>query len=281
MYTAPNDSHPYIPYQQWPEYRLENDPPDFFKPESFTQDGIIGIRWRLGILRFEESVSDREPRVGKHPYGRIVFWQRIYRRDIPKGWHQGFFAKSPHKIGYAQIKQTEYWKAWPETTRYYRRKWLKECLDKKYSIEKVELEAYKEAYLQSSVVKKVGLRQIEKLERKMNLASKNINLWGVRRLSDHKIVAGLGVINSQTFASSNHFSAFMHEEVKGDRISLGLVDHWFKDSLVNNIKLLDFGIFWQKGDPSSWKGFSEFKGQFDITFISLPPRLFKIVFKQG
>lgn len=270
----------YIPYQQWPEYKVVNDIPHHFKPEAVTYGAVIGARWHFGPFHLEECVTDDEPRATENHQRRVVFWQRIHRLDVPKGWHQGFFAKSPVRIGYTLIGRVDYFNDWPETTRYYRRKWIKDLLGKKYTIERAGLDEYKDAYLQSSVVKKVGLRQIAKLERKMKVASEHLDLWVVQRVRDKKIVAGLGVINSPTYHSSNHFSAFMHEDAKKDRVSLALVDHWFKQSIKNNITLLDFGIFWQKGDPNSWKGFSQFKGQFNVTFISLPPRLFKLKKKQ-
>jgi hypothetical protein len=113
----------------------------------------------------------------------------------------------------------------------------------------------------------------------MSVASEHIDLWCARNIESNKIVAGLAVINSPTHASSNHFVAFMLDVARSDRVNLGLVDHWFKHSLENGITLLDFGIFWQKGDPKGWKGFAEFKGQFGITYISLPPRLFRFKFK--
>jgi len=55
----------------------------------------------------------------------------------------------------------------------------------------------------------------------------------------------------------------------------GLFDHWFKDSLAQNTAFIDFGNFWKKGDPRSWKGFSIFKAKFGPTYFFYKPKLYK------
>ena len=135
---------PYVPYQMWPEYKTVSDIPKFFKPEEVNYGNVFGIKWRFGPFCMEQVSSDIEPNLTKNTRQNIRFWQRIYRTDIPNGWHTGFFPKSPTRIGYSEIKQNEYWQDWPENTRYYRRKWLNDFLGKKYTIEEVPLAEYKE-----------------------------------------------------------------------------------------------------------------------------------------
>lgn len=275
--SIPDKTH--IPLEQWPEYSTIGDTPDYFDSKSIISNGVRGTRWHCGPLYMEEYVSDQEPQVIPYHKHRVVFWQRIHGSITPKGWHEGFFAKSPKLIGYSTISGEDYWNDWPKTTRYYRRRWIDTLIHKKYSIDVITLEEYSAAYLESRVFGVVGDQQIKKLEKKMCESSHNITLWGAKLLNTGKIVAGIAVINSPTYNSSYYLCGFLNEVAKSDNVMIGLIDHWFSNSLIQNIRILDFGLFWQRGDPKAWQGFSKFKSQFNIKFVSLPARLFKIVFK--
>src|SRR5690606_31616023 len=93
---------------------------------------------------------------------------------------------------------------------------------------------------------------------------------GVRRKGEEKIIAGFVATDVPEAKQSKHFISFLHPEAKRAPVGTGLMDVWFERALANGTKHLDFGVFRAPGDPSSWEGFSKFKGQFGIFFIRYP-----------
>jgi hypothetical protein len=273
----------FIPREQWPEYLLTASPPPTFKPEAVGENPR-GMRWGLWPLTFEEYITDLEPDLAVSDpdhlaRNRIVLWRRLTRTDIPKGWHQ--FSKKPSRLeGIAEIKNADYWRRWDESARRYRRRWVTNCLNKIYTIAEVPYEEFAHAYMQSTVVKKVGRETLNIAKRRIEQEKNELRFtecWGVRRMSDDMLMAGMVITNSPSCGGSYYLCGFYKAEVGEDPLMMGLMDNWFSISLKRGIRFLHFGGFWIKGDPKNWKGFSIFKSKFGLFYLYYPPLLLRIV----
>ena len=57
---------------------------------------------------------------------------------------------------------------------------------------------------------------------------------------------------------------------------IALFEHVFKRAQILGMAYIDMGVFWKKGEPSSWKGFSAFKSKFGTQIVDSPPVAIRI-----
>lgn len=269
----------FIPREQWPEYDLKSEAPAFLAPRVVGKNPV-GMYRRLWPIVIEDYISDTEPILAdSDPYkislNRALIWQRLNRTDIPRGWY--CFSKTSNKLeGYAELfPNKEYWTAWSESARRYRRKWLHEYAAT-HTIERVSFEEFERAYVQSPVFKIVKRALIDIIKRKLEAQhSKNVELFCARDIQSKELIAGMATITSPTCKGSHYISGFVRPDIAPESAMVGLMDHWFSQSKERGIRFLSFGGFWTKGNPHNWKGFSEFKAKFGLFYIKFPPILIR------
>jgi hypothetical protein len=284
---------------QFPYGNLIPPPDGFAPPEAWEEFGALaypvslcrreavgtsprGMRWSAWPLTFEEYVSDTEPDLdashsGELAYNRIVTWRRIARTDTPKGWRQ--LHKKPWRIdAFFELKDDTYVNQWHKDTRRNLREWRTQAPGR-YAIEEVSLEEFVAAYRTSTTYKKIGLDQLHSLVRKhaMPLPRKHLTLWGVRDLKSGKLIAGTGVFFFPERGASVRECPFATPQGRAAHAIVGLMDHWFAESLQRGIARLQFTHFWHPGAPRAWKGFSEFKSHFGLQYVAYPPELWRFV----
>ena len=265
--------------EQWPEYGAVFQP---VVPCKREEVGVhpSGIRWSLWPITFEEYVGDEDPKLKDADTGalarfRTVAWKRVHRTDVPKGWIT--LSKGPWSLdGICRINPEEdYTKKWGHSGRRDLGLWRRNANE--YTIEKCDFADYKKAYEKSTVRKKIGMNQFLGVERSLVLpaARDNLHLWVVRNKRSHNIVAGLAAVYSLANHASMYRVPFVLPEAKKICAMTGLVDHWFNHARSYGITTQIFTHFWQPGEPSSWKGSSEFKSHFITDLVAMPPLLWK------
>jgi len=267
----------YVAPSEWPEFINTISIPPFLNPKRLG--GVRDIAWRVWPLSIEAYHSEEEPvPITPPPYNlpfRMIMWHRPHDGPKPNGWVQ--FRKRPDSlIGFADItNSTSYEELWTANARRDRKLWLTRH-SSAYTIETIPYSEFKAAYLQGTIepVMKRLLLQSTVFEHTRTNSTK-LSLWGARRKSDGKIVAGMAALDSPSSQGSYNLAAFYLKEARKDLVMTGVVDHWFKESQKKGIRFLQFGSFYQPGDPKSWKGFSNFKAKFGIHYVTRPPTLYK------
>ncbi len=241
------------------------------------EKGPLGIRWHFGPVWFEKYISEAEPKIEKSGRFRLITWQQIGRDCEPKGWRQ-FWNNSElvKQTGFAEITYPEkYWENWDEGARRYRNKFLNSKLN---SIKEVSLDEFISFFPNERKYRKFNGRVQIKLNTHFKFNKNNTHFFLAQNNRTGEIVGGLAVTDLPEIKYSVHLAAFVNSQEADSSVSVGLIDHWFKRSIKNNLRFLDFGVFYTNGDNSSWKGFSDFKSKFGIYFIRYPRILFKITF---
>ncbi len=275
-------------------------PPNFAPPEAWPEFGALaypvalcareavgthpqGVRWSLWPFTFEEYVSDTEPNLAVSKNGllartRIVQWKRVARTDIPPGW-KAYSAKPWRIDGYRMVSGPDYFLTWDKDTRRNLRTWRTTLLGHHYAVEELTLKEFVAAYRASITFKKIGREQLLSLERKyaMPHVRPYMTLFGVRNLQTGAIIAGTAAFFVPTRSASVRECPFIHAEARSAFAMTGLMDHWFAESLKRGVTRLQFTHFWNPGEPSGWKGFSEFKSHFGLTYVAYPPVLYRLV----
>ncbi len=238
--------------------------------------GPLGIRWHFGPVWFEEYISEIEPKIEKNNHLRLVTWRQIGRAFTPIGWRR-FWSNTElvKQTGFAEITNPEkYWENWDESARRYRNKFLSSQLN---SIKEVSLDEFISFFPNEGKYRKFNKRVQVKLSSHFKFNKDNTHFFLAQKSGTGEIVGGLAVTDLPEIKYSVHLAAFIKPQEADSSVGVGLIDHWFKHSIENNIRFLDFGVFHTHGDNYSWKGFSDFKSKFGIYFIRYPITLFKIV----
>lgn len=268
------------PPDEWPEFGLIENPPTFCARE-YVGSAPRGIRWSLWPLTLEEYVGDREPDLQESAQGalarnRFMMWKRIRKSEVPERWKPSRF---PWRIDGYNTLEAEYGKTWNHNARRAVSAWKERFEGKAYRIEEISETEFAAAYRKSTVGRKVGGILLDSFLRKLVLPERKgaTSLFGMRNTKNGTIVAGTGVLFSDSFRSSVRECPFMLREARNIFAGEALIDRWFYESLKRGMKYLFFTSFWHEGEPRSWKGFSEFKSHFGLSYIAYPPLLTRFV----
>jgi hypothetical protein len=271
--TAPAEAPRPITYREHPAY-LTRESDGLPRTAIVGRDGCWGSRWFHGPLCFERFTSDREPEIPRDGQARFITWQTISRTDRPRGWWRGFPGMSIGLTGYAAVPQDgPIDRDWTAHARRHLKRWRASG----WSVREIPLEDYRDAYSGSSqdVILRTMFGSIlnGKLKGHQGLA----RIYGASAAPGGPVEAGFISIDAPETSESLHLMSFIRPAAEASSAGTGLMAHWFDVARERGTKYLDFGIFWQKGDPRSWKGFSRFKSQFGIRFVRYPTPLVRIV----
>jgi hypothetical protein len=268
----------FMPPDAWPEFGAIATLPPMCQVETVGTHPE-GLRWRLWPLCFEEYISDSEPSLadsaeGKLSSNRVIKWKRIANTDIPPGWHAT--SKYPWRIdGFCMLdKNIDYTSQWSRIARRHLKIW-KEAHE--YRVEEISLDEFAAAYKKSTVASKIGSIGISILKKRYAAAASHNQtmLWGVRNRHTGAIVAGVAVHYLLAHKSAVHECPFVLQEGQLVHAMVGLIDHWFAESIKREVPLQCMTHFWHPGLPKSWQGFSEFKSHFGLKYIAYPPELIR------
>ncbi|MBV9349489.1 MAG: class I SAM-dependent methyltransferase [Patescibacteria group bacterium] len=271
----------YVPRSAWPEFQPSLGIPPALHPSDMPH----GAYWRTWPFSFEEYQGDQEPDIALLPKEkrvpiRVIMWERFWRTDAPPTWIK-FIDRPYRKTGYTSLSP-EYKKNWSATARRDLRKWEKDFLGSVYTIEPVTEEEFGAAYLQSTVPFYMRRAMKNEIGLRIKSGATPIILYGARRITDKKLIGGIALMSSPSLKISYFLAGFFLKEVSEHPVMTGLFDYWFSSSIAEGMRFLDFGNFWKKGEPASWKGFSAFKAKFGPTYFFYQPRLYRFsIFKQS
>lgn len=236
--------------------------------------GCYGVRGQIGPLYFERYVSDIEPVIEAAPFLRLIHWQPLSIRQR-RGWFHHPFPEKKSLIGVTKFQDETYWHSWPRHAKRHREKWLRET---PYEIADVDFNAFAQAYHAS---RKRGrssrIMWLRNLQYHVDMHPNDVHFFGARNPASQELMAGLAIVDYPDIHQSIHMVSFIHPEAEQTSVGTGLIDRSFEHGLKNGIAFMNFGVFWQKGDPKSWKAYSRFKTQFNPYFIVYPKSFYKIV----
>jgi len=167
----------------------------------------------------------------------------------------------------------DYTKNWSNQAKRHLKQWKKQ---NEWEIVEAALPDFIRAYKQSKQSPILKRFFISSLLSREKTQTECLQLFGVKlKNAPHKeLQGGLAVLNVPEAKQSENIISFLLPLAKASQAGTGLIDRWFSESRTAGFNFLDFGVFWAPHDPESWKGFTRFKSQFDITYIDHPkPRI--------
>lgn len=241
----------------------------------------LGLLYKIGPLYFEKYCSDKEPRMKKSLFFKIVVWKNFLNNKKEKGWIR--LSNSFLQCGVVDLhnRKDDYSDSWSNHAKRHRKRWLsRDAID--FDIVEVDGETFIREYEKNNTidfVMKFGL--LKALEYNIKGDNNNVHLFCVKDKKSNKIVCGLGIIDYPDISLSTHHIAFINDDVRKTSVGFGIMDYWYKYCIKKDIRFLDFGIIAKKRDPKSWNGFSDFKKQFSPYLFNANGNMFiKFVFKK-
>jgi hypothetical protein len=261
-------------YRGDPEY-LRRDCVRGSGTEVVRAGAAWGTRWRHAFLRFERHTSDAEPVPDPDAPFRLVVWQPSGPTVRPKGWMRGTRAMGIGLTGYAVLKD-DYEKSWPSHARRHLAHWRKQV---GWEIVECDASAFLDAYRRSTQDAVLRLMFSSVLKEKVAGHGERVRLTVARHAG--RDLAGFACVDVPETGESLHLLSFIQPDAREASAGMGLMDQWFRTAAARGIRYLDFGIFWRKGDPASWKGFSRFKGQFVGRYVDYPAPFLRFAGRWG
>ena len=238
-------------------------------------NGIWGLRWHHGFMHFEKYFGDTEPTIDPTGPRRMVIWQRERRIDVPHGWKYPWVNMDLMMYGFSDIGDgNEYWKNWSEHAKRQRKKWLVQ-LETEWELFTPKPEEFYAAYRKAKkdiLLKTMMINYVKKFVKRHGAL---VYFIAARRknMPNASIEAGFAFLDIPEARQSLHLASYILESAKESAAGTGMMDYWFGTAVKRGIRFLDFGVYRQKGEPRSWRGFTRFKGQFDVHYMKYPKPL--------
>jgi hypothetical protein len=234
--------------------------------------GSSGMRWFHGPICVERYTGDDDPEPPRDGQRRLLVWQTMRRTDLPKGWWRGFPKMSIGLTGYAPITDPDAERGWSSHARRHLARWRR---DPTWSVREIGPDEYLAAYARSTqdLVLRVMFGAI--LKEKLRTHPGLTRILGASR-DGRPIEAGFVCVDVPETAESTHLMSFIVPTARDTSAAVGLMDAWFRASRERGFRWADLGLFWQKGDPRDWKGFSRFKAQFGTRYLRYPTPLMRL-----
>lgn len=265
----------YVPYRACREYfSREASVLRGVRPASSA--GTWGVAWRHGPFRFEKFLTDQEPLRDRSGPMRLTIWQRLARRDAPKGWWRAPEDMGLRLTGIVDLEgDAQYERRWTSHARRHAAKWRKRVAAGVREIVTLTLDEFLAAYARADQDAYMKMAYPKVVREKSAAHGERMRFLGTRRTGG-AIDAGLAYLHVPEVSTSIHVAAFTGGEAWDDDAGTGLVARWFEDCRADGVRFLDFGFFWAPGDPRDWKGFSRFKSQFGTRLLRFPPPLLRL-----
>jgi hypothetical protein len=270
-------SEPYYHHRTSPKY-LEacflNRKPDIIQTKEHT---IVKITKKIQLASYTFHIilsyctSTTSPKLETSERGlHIYFWNKIINTDsyVSKspGWLQmcGLWTVRDAATAYLTINpsgQLPHYQAYNSSLKNHRNKWLREVANKNISVSTVSLEVFQAAYTNSNIpagTKKFCLQQMNHFA---TIYGSDI-YFNLVQDSNTQILAGTCIVDDASTGQSIYQYAFTTKDKSYKHVGVGLIEHCILHAQAKGYSYLSLTSIWDKYQPKSWQGFTQFKLQF-------------------
>jgi hypothetical protein len=266
----------FVPREAWPDFDTVSTIPAFLRPRKIN--GFL----EYGIFPFFLSVwyGDEKPTLPskKYLWPRLFVWDRVTEKKKEINWLR--LGGSPRKLlALLYASDDSYALSWNKTARYQKNVWEK-IKGKGFEIKEVDVHNFREAYRKSATWQKLDpvvrvslMNNSEERKRKGDL---RVGYFIFLKNKTDTILGGLSYESSRVCPNSYYTIGFVHSYHEKLPVMTALFVEWIERERKEGVRWFNFGILWKKGDPKSWKGYSEFKKKYGVIEYGLPQSLGKI-----
>lgn len=218
----------------------------------------------------EEPVIDELRKNGfKH---WLIIWIPYSRLDKPAWWKSLWLNSHFTTTWFTKIEDEFYYKKWKERARRARKKFLENTYVR---LELVDKETFQKYYKEAKISQPYKSDFIRYHKTISDLDSKN-DIKNMICFYKDKVIAGLSVID-YNWNSSAHLVSFLTKDWKQIQAGTGLIDYWFRNSLKNWIKYINFDHLRDKNMSRDQQWYTDFKENFIENKVIFKESYFKII----
>jgi hypothetical protein len=166
-----------------------------------------------------------------------------------------------------------YYKAWSGSAKTSRNKWLHQSDTK---IIETDIDTYMSYYDRSIVPNKMREIFKKQIYDYSKIYGNNVHFFLAQDKNTNQPLSGFCCVDDFEANQSLHLVAFRSEKNIPRYVGIGLINYWMEHLQRVGIRYANLGVVWQKGDPKSWIGYSDFKMHFSPKIYRYENPLFKI-----
>lgn len=232
------------------------------------------ILWLFCIAKFERVDSEPDIKLIKKnwfTHGMII-WVPYSRKEIPTWWRKLYINSHFTTTWFSEISDEFYYKKWKERAKRARKKFLE---NPDLEIKLVDKDTFLKIYWETEISQPFK-KSFMKYHREIsNLDDKN-EIKNMICYYKKNPIAWLSVID-YNWNSSAHLVSFLSKQWKKLQAWTGLIDFWFKNSLKNNIKYINFDHLRDKYMSFDQQWYTDFKENFMDYKVVFEEAYFKII----
>lgn len=232
------------------------------------------ILWLFYVAKFERVDSEPDIKLLKKNWFThgIVIWVPYSRQEIPVWWKKLYLNSHFTTNWFSEINNEFYYKKWKERSKRARKKFLE---NKDLEIKLVDKDTFQEIYGETKISQPFKKSFMKYHKDISSLDDKN-EIKNMVCFYKGKAIAWLAVIN-YNWNSSAHLVSFLSKEWKKLQAWTGLIDFWFKSSLENGIKYINFDHLRDKYMWRDQQWYTNFKENFIDYKVVFEKSYFKII----
>lgn len=202
----------------------------------------------------------------------LIIWIPYSKVNKPVWWRNLWLNSHFTTTWFTRIDDEFYYKKWKERSRRARKKFLD---NKDLTVELVDMNTFQKYYKEAKISQPYKSDFMRYHRTISNLDDKN-DIKNMICFYNKKVVAWLSVID-YNWNSSAHLVSFLTKEWKWLQAGTGLIDFWFKSSLENWLKYINFDHL---RDNHMWRDqqwYTDFKENFMDYKVVFKDSYFKII----
>lgn len=234
-----------------------------FAKDIIGRNGCLGIRFVLfRIFAIESYTSFIEPELETWKGIRLIFWKKMEASEAPQAppssaWKKWYGIPIGRTSAIGQV-HPHFLMDWAANARRLTEQRLKDP----FEILRVSIDEFASSYHQSGYLDPL-LRHgfIRVIRDHLKVHPENVAILFFKK--NGSLLGGTVFVDYPDIQSSHYLISFLTSEGRAQSAGYGFIYWWYKHMLEKKLTWADFGIVWQKGDPVSWQGYSEFKRRFN------------------
>ena len=269
----------FIPREQWEEYDLTKSMDKILFARKEKEWFCYGFWPLLMAISFSKEKPVVPKKGGLRLWPRVHVWDRLVKKDgDEEGWTK--VGRGPRKkLGVLEVRNAEYYTSWGDTTKNLRNRWLK-LNGAVYEVAQVERDVFLKEYKESDIYKRLSgdivKRVMESVRKRDMSGTLPVRFLLIRKKETGEYRAGMAYELSTSSTNTYYSVGFLKDRKEKDPLMTGLFMEWIEKERKNGYVYFNFGAIWQKGDPKSWQGFSDFKMKHGLKVYELPQSLIKV-----
>lgn len=234
-----------------------------FAKSIVGEPGAQGIRFVFfKILAIESYACFREPIFARWRGWRIVLWKTTTSTLAP-GWHKwpGIPIGRTNAVSFVHEDFFQDWNANARRLVLHQQKngITARVVTLKEFAKKYHASGYLDPFLRH------GFVRIIKDHIRIHPQDVSILFFSTKK---EEFLGATVFVDYPDIQHSHYLISFVTEIGRKEGAGYAFIYWWYQHMLVKGLQWADFGIVWQPGDPSSWRGYSEFKKRFHPQFYT-------------